>query len=120
MGNDNATLELFALQTASDAVPVDEVIRLLANVHARNAVVYLHDHPAATLDELADALTAAAASADETIATPSDRDRVLIRLHHDILPRLADLDFIEFDSETNTVTETRIPDAVVAALGIDE
>lgn len=120
MGNDTATLDLFALRTQSEEIPVDEVVRVLGNFHARNTIVYLHDHPTATLDELADALTAAAASADETIATTSDRDRILIRLHHDILPRLADLEFIVFDSETTIVTETRIPDPVVAALGIDD
>jgi hypothetical protein len=119
MGNDTAPLELLALQTAADEIPVDEVIRLLGNVHARNAIVYLHDHPGASLDELADALTAAAASADETIATPTDRERILIRLYHDVLPRLDDLEFIAFDSETNTVTETRIPDPVIACLGIE-
>ncbi|WP_226482928.1 DUF7344 domain-containing protein [Natrinema amylolyticum] len=120
MGNDYVTPDLFALRSAADDVPVDDVIRLFGNVHARNALVYLHDHPTVAVDELADVLAAAAASSDETIATPSDRDRIRIRLYHVILPQLAELEFITFDSETNTVTETSIPDAVTTALGFDD
>ncbi|WP_222919034.1 hypothetical protein [Natrinema sp. SYSU A 869] len=120
MGNDHVTPDLFALRTAADDVPVDHVIRLLGKYHARNAIVTLHDHQTVTVDELADVLVAAAASSDETIATPSDRDRIRIRLYHVILPQLDELGFISFDSETNTVTETSIPGAVTAALGIDD
>ncbi|AFO58220.1 hypothetical protein [Natrinema sp. J7-2] len=120
MGNDHVTPDLFALRTAADDVPIDDVIRLLGTFHARNALIYLSDHSTVTVDELADVLAAAAASTDETIATPSDRDRIRLRLYHAVLPRLADLEFITFDTETNTVTETSIPDAVTAALRVDD
>lgn len=35
--------------------------------------------------------------------TADDRDRVLITLHHKILPRLADTSVIDFDARTDTV-----------------
>lgn len=119
MGNDHFTPDLFALHEAAGEIPVDDVIRLFGNRHARNAVVYLHDHQTATLEELADALAAAAASTDETIATPSDRERIRIRLYHVTLPQLDELGFVTFDSEANAVTETTIPDPVIDYLGID-
>lgn len=120
MGSDHFTFDLFALRGAAGEIPVDDVIRLFGDRHARNAVVYLHDHPTSTLEELADTLAAAAASSDETIAGPSDRERIRVRLYHEILPRLEDLGFVAFDRETNTVTETTIPPAVRDSLGIED
>ncbi|SEQ24376.1 DUF7344 domain-containing protein [Natrinema salaciae] len=120
MGNKQFTPDLVALRAAAGRLPVDDVIRLFGNYHARNAVIYLHDHPTATLDELADALAAAAASTDETIATPSDRERIRIRLYHVILPQLEELGIVSFDSEANAVTETTIPAAIREYLRIDD
>lgn len=119
MGSDHFVPDLIALREATGEIPVDDVIRLFGDRHARNALIYLHDHPTATLGELADALAAAAASSDETIAAPSERERIRVRLYHEILPRLDDLGFVAFDWETNAVTETTIPPAVSNSLGIE-
>lgn len=120
MGNDHFTPDLLALQAAADEIPVDDVIRLLGDRDARNAVVYLRDHRTATLEELADVLAAVAAGSDGRIAEQSDRERIRIRLYHVILPQLDELGFIAFDSERNTVSETTIPEPVTDYLGIDD
>ncbi|PCR90157.1 DUF7344 domain-containing protein [Natrinema ejinorense] len=120
MGNDHNMPDISALQSATSEIPVDDVIRTLGDRHARNAIIYLHDHPRATFDELADVLAASEASDDDTISTPADRERIRIQLYHAILPRLAEVGFVRFDSETNTVTDTTIPKPVVDALGIGD
>lgn len=120
MADERFEPDLLALESAAAEVPVDDVIRLLGEPTARTALVYCYDQRTPTLEELADAVAGAAACADETIATPADRDRIRIRLYHSILPRLNDLEFVAVDYEANTVTETTIPDPVVAYLGIEE
>jgi len=120
MGDESFEPDLRALRAAADEVPFDDVVRLLGDRHTRTVLVSLHDNPAPTLEELADVVTANAASETGAIAAPSDRDRIQLRLYHSILPRLAELGFIAFDTETKTVTETDIPDAVSDALGVTD
>ncbi|ELZ23924.1 DUF7344 domain-containing protein [Natrinema limicola] len=117
MGDESFEPDLRALRAAADELPFDDVVRLLGDRHARPVLVYLHDHPAPTLEELADVVAAADASETGTIAAPSDRDRIRLRLYHSILPRLEDLGFITFDTAAKTVTDTDIPESVSAALG---
>jgi len=120
MGNEQFEPDLRALRAAADELPFDDVVRLLGNRHARSVLVYLHDTPTPTLEELADVVAAKDASETGAIATPSDRDRIQLQLYHAILPRLEELEFVAFDTETKAVTETDIPDAVSDALGIPD
>ncbi|WP_408958899.1 hypothetical protein [Natrinema sp. 74] len=108
----------FALRAAAGELPIDDVLRLLTDRHARYAIVYLHDHSTATLEELADVVTAKDASVEETIATPSDREPIRTRLYHVTLPRLEALGFIAFDTETKGVSDADIPTAVTDAMGV--
>ena len=120
MSDEQFEPDLRALRVAADEFPFDDVVRLLGDCHTRSVLVYLHDSPAPSLEELADVVAAAAASETGTIAAPSDRDRIRLRLYHSILPRLEDLGFITFDTAAKTVTDTDIPEAVSAALGVTD
>jgi hypothetical protein len=120
MADEHFEPNLLALQAAAGEVPVDDVIRLLSTRAARDALVYLHDRSTATLEELADVVVGAAASADGSIAGPADRERVRVRLYHTILPWSDDLGFVAFDSDAAIVTETDVPGPVVEYLGIGE
>ncbi|MFA9415471.1 hypothetical protein [Natrinema sp. HArc-T2] len=120
MGDEQFEPDLRALRAATDEFPFDDVVRLLGDCHARSVLVSLHDNPTPTLEELADVVTATAASETGTIAAPSDRDQIRLRLYHSILPQLEDLGFITFDTAAKTVTDTDIPEAVSAALGVSD
>lgn len=120
MGKKRIEPDLVTLQAAADELPVDRVVRLLADPAARYAIVLLHDEPTRTLEELADVVTGKTASVEGTIATPADRDRVRIRLYHVILPRLDTLGFAAFDADAKAVTDADIPDAVTDALGVTD
>jgi len=120
MGDEQFEPDLRALHAAADELPLDDVVRLLGNPHTRSVLVSLHDNPAATLEELADIVAAKDASETGTITAPSDRHRIRLWLYHSILPRLEDLGFIAFDTETKAVTDTDIPDAVSDALGVTD
>ncbi|WP_254763740.1 DUF7344 domain-containing protein [Natrinema marinum] len=110
----------FVLRAAAGELPVDDVLRLLTDRYARYAIVYLHDHPTVTLEELADVVVATDASVRGSIAEPSDRDPIRTQLYHVILPRLEALGFVAFDAEANAVTDAEIPTAVTDALGVTE
>lgn len=120
MGDHEFEPDPFALEAAAGELPVDDVFRLLADRHARYALIYLHDNPTSTIEELADVLAAKDASVRATIATPADRNPIRIRLYHSILPRIDALGFIAFDAETNAVTGADIPTAVTDAMGVTE
>ncbi|MFD1564721.1 hypothetical protein ACFR99_14360 [Haloarchaeobius amylolyticus] len=120
MGDEQFDPNLRALHAAADDFPFDDIVRLLGDRHTRYVLVSLHDDPTPTLEELADVVAATDASETGTIAAPSDRDRIRLWLYHAILPRLADLGFIAFDSDAKAVTDTDIPAAVSDALGVTD
>ena len=120
MGDEQFEPDLRPLRDAADELPFDDVVRLLGDRNTRVVLVSLHDHPTPTLEELADVVAATEASETATIAEPADRDRIRLRLYHAILPRLDELGFIAFDPETTAVTDTDVPDAVSAALGVTD
>ncbi|WP_226041039.1 hypothetical protein [Natrinema sp. DC36] len=120
MGDHEFELDPFALDAAAGELPVDDVFQLLADRHARYALLYLYDNPTPTIEELADVLAAKDASVQATIARPADRNPIRIRLYHAILPRIDALGFITFDAETNAVTDADIPTAVIDAMGVTD
>ncbi|MDS0474482.1 hypothetical protein [Natrinema sp. 1APR25-10V2] len=120
MGDERFAPDPFALRAAAGELPVDDVFRLLTDRHARYAIVYLHDHSTATLEELADIVTATDASVEGTLAGPADRDPIRTRLYHLTLPRLEELGFVAFDAERKVVTDADIPTAVTDAMGVTD
>lgn len=99
-----------------DEQAVDELFRLLSDRYVRHTLFYLSSNSTTSLDELADVIAGLEATAQETIVTPVDRDRIRIRLYHVVLPRLDEAEYIHFDSTDHTVERASIPSLVSTLL----
>lgn len=111
------------LSALADAVPehdVDDLLGLLSTREIRITLAYLYDHPNATVDELAAAVTGTAAAEDGRIGGEPEYERAHVYLHHSILPRLQDHGLIAFDPTAGTVEEVDVPPAVYEFLGVGE
>lgn len=117
MTEDRIALE--ELLDLADERTLDEVFGALADPIARHAVAHLHDHPRTTIDRLAEVVSARDATATHTVATPEDRDRIRVTLHHVTLPKLDEYGYVDFDPETGTVVRTGIPRVAYEILGIE-
>jgi len=75
---------------------IDDVFDLLANDCRCRVCLFLRraDVEVATLSDLVDALASE--------ATPEERDRLAINLHHRHLPKLDDAGIVDYDSRSNT------------------
>ncbi|WP_254862234.1 DUF7344 domain-containing protein [Halovivax gelatinilyticus] len=97
----------------------DEVFDILSNRYGRYALYYLAHEPRSTLAEITDFVTGFWAMESASIATPSTRERVQIQLYHVVLPKLDDIDYIDFDVETLTIRKADVHPAVNTMLGIE-
>ena len=89
---------------AADGRPSEVAFGVLPNRRRSRLVGALAcREPDVSLEALASAVAARESS------TPSDAlvREVAISLHHVHLPRLADADVVDYDTETNTVTDVR-------------
>ncbi|MDG5817977.1 hypothetical protein [Natronococcus sp. A-GB7] len=112
--------DLSALADAVSEHDVDELLGLLSTREVRITLAYLYDHPNATVDELAAAITGSVAAEDGRIGGESEYERAYIYLHHSVLPRLQDHGLIGFDPVDGTVEEVDVPPAVYDVLGVGE
>lgn len=82
-------------QKSTRAETIDELLSLLANSHCRATLDYFQDssEDTATVETLATELSSDA----------GDHEHVAVRLHHDVLPRLAAADVVTYDGSTGTV-----------------
>jgi hypothetical protein len=79
---------------------LDALFEILADDQRRHILTYLEerDEDVAAFSELIDHV------ADERVGDPTDdHERVAVRLHHAHLPKLADLDLVEYDARSETV-----------------
>lgn len=101
-----------AIDEASNRV-LDQTFDLLRNQRRRHVLETLYATTEKTLstDEIVDRVLARAPDA-------TDRDRVLVRLHHQTLPRLADTGVVDFDPRTDEVRYrgTELVDGLLAVL----
>lgn len=106
---------------ASDAEPwsADEIFGLCSNRDARIALVYLSDRETATIEELATVIAGQSAVEKGGVEGKERHDHARIVLHHAVLPRLADHDILEYDSEEGEVRDVDVPDIVATVLRID-
>lgn len=97
----------------SDSLTSDQ-IRLLADPRNRAVVTTLHeaDEPL-HVDELTERLVDSDVGVVSAAEYEDRIERELISLHHDRLPKLAAANLIEYDPETNLVTERSSPTADV-------
>lgn len=99
---------------------LDEIFSLLSNRYVRYTLLSLSDEPTTTFEQLTDAVVGMEAAERDAIASPTDRERIRIRLYHVTLPKLEAADYVDFDTEEETVRRTRAPPAVDSLLGFDE
>lgn len=85
-----------------DASTLDWVFNVLADDRRRSVVGALatESDNVASIDDLADHLLAYDRTAD-------DRERMMVTLHHDTLPRLEDAGLVDLDRRTDTVRYRR-------------
>ncbi|NHN61086.1 MULTISPECIES: hypothetical protein [Halorussus] len=83
---------------AADDCTLNRAFDLLRDQRRRHALktLYATDETVLSIDGLADRVL-------DRDPDAVDRDTVLVGLHHDTLPRLADAGVVDFDSRTETV-----------------
>lgn len=118
MRDDKPWFDLAALQELEGEAPLDEIFEVLSDQLSRFALYYLAETDAATLDEVAEAVTGFEAQASERIATPADKEDARIQLYHRVLPKLDARGFVEFDVDELTVTLAEPPEELLAPDGI--
>ncbi|WP_132059568.1 DUF7344 domain-containing protein [Halorussus amylolyticus] len=101
-----------------DAAMVDAAFGALADVERRHALYYLRVEETTTLGELATVVTGWLRAREDgaSAATPEDRRRTIVGLHHTHLPMLADAGFVRYDPDSGEVALADIPDFLDTAL----
>jgi hypothetical protein len=79
----------------------DQLFSLLANRHRRTLLRQLREMDATNLNELVDVLIEAESVHEE--AYGKDRERIAVELHHVHLPKLSQVDVIEYDTQTHQI-----------------
>ncbi|MFP8958121.1 hypothetical protein ACLI4Y_15470 [Natrialbaceae archaeon A-CW3] len=113
-------VDLDTLQTLERNLPLDDIFEMLSNDCARYTLYCLDDQPTVALEQLADVIAGMRATATDTVTTPSDHERIRVRLYHVTLPKLESLGFIEYDVDTRMVTRVNVPPDVYDLLEIDQ
>jgi len=99
---DSGKLSLPDLKTPEDP-DWEPVSVLLVHPRRQTVISLLTDHQRITVAELVDELL----TRGESTQTCADAEqRLMLTLHHVALPKLADIDLIEYDTESQTVTRT--------------
>lgn len=98
------TALLDVLDAAEGERSLDTAFRLLSDAHVRYVLYYLSDRSSASLDELAGVVAGLEATERRSVATRTDHERIRIRLHHAVLPKLEENGVVEFDPGEETVT----------------
>lgn len=94
--------------TGSNALS-DEELRLLADCRVRYTLEFVQTVSTTTIEDIADYVTGREAAATDQVYTSRDRDRIVITLHHDVLPRLDDHGFLSFDHEAGRIRDVSVP-----------
>lgn len=94
----------------------DDLYRAVSNRDRTYALAYLLEHESATLDELADVVTAWSNVPAGTPATRTERDRRRTQLHHRHLPILERAGLVRYDAGAKEVVLLTVPQAVVDLL----
>ncbi len=95
--------------SASDSsrVGIDETFETLKNSRRRTVLSYLRNHDgSATMRELADFVTADENDIDIEAITSSQRKRVYVSLYQFHLPKMAEMDIINYDKNRGSVSLT--------------
>lgn len=104
--------------TISDGgkVAIDDVLGILANANRRAVFYYLREHEVASVEELAHHIAAQCEASTSEESRDSEVEHVTLDLVHNTLPKLADSQFIEYDSRSQTVRYSQPPALLEAVL----
>lgn len=92
-----------------DPDALDRALAVLVDRRVRYVLSYLAENETTTVEDLADVVAGREAVAAGTIVSPTDHDRIRLRLHHSVLPRLDEAEYVDFEPETGTVTRLERP-----------
>lgn len=94
----------------------DALFRVLSHRRRRRILWFLLERPETTVGELADILVGWELADEDGTADPDKHRRVLVALHHNHLPMLAESDLVEYDTETGTVRFSSPPEPVTVLI----
>ena len=87
------------------ALSIDEELQLLSHDRRRRAIEYVEAAPGPVdIDELAAHVAAETAEKTEEELTEDEKRRMLIELHHNHLPKLADHGILTYDQASGTIS----------------
>lgn len=93
---------------ATEAPTLETTLRLLSDPRRRSVVAVLSDRdPPIALPELATAVASRETESESNDHSAETLEAVSTELHHDHLPRLDDVDIIDYDPEASAVTAAR-------------
>lgn len=97
---------------------VDATFAALSDARCRHVFYYLRERESATLDELATVLAGWLNAREDgaRVATPDDRERVQVGLHHGQLPNLSAAGFVRYDPDSGEVALADLPEFVEVAI----
>lgn len=106
MTDDTGGIGVSAINKSSP-LSINETFEILKNDRRRMVLSYLRTNDgAATLKELADYVTAEENNVDISSITSSQRKRVYVGLYQFHLPKMSDMNIIEYDKNRGTVSLT--------------
>jgi hypothetical protein len=91
-----------------DVPAADDLFSVLAHEDRRRLLWFLLERPEATVEELADVLVGWRLRDDEFVGE-SERRSVLVSLHHQHLPMLADSGLVAYDADSGSVAFSSPP-----------
>jgi hypothetical protein len=93
-----------AKEEVESSLPLDQVFEILKNKRRRETLHYLRDNDGqATLSDLAEHIAAIENDTTVKLITSSQRKRVYVGLYQCHLPKMDDMDVIDFDQNRGTI-----------------
>lgn len=99
-----------------DATQLDVAFGILQNERRRRVLRYLRDHPTTTQGDLAEHVAAIENGVPPGSLTSTQRKRVYVSLYQSHLPKLDDVDAIDYDPNRGTVARTPVTDEFLSYL----
>lgn len=95
------------------------VLDAVTDEYSQYSLYVLAHDPHTTLSDLADVVTGFEAMRSGRIATPTEHERVRVRLYHAVLPKFDAIEYVDFDPESERIEPARRHAAVNSMLGLD-
>lgn len=85
------------------------VLQALGHQHRRHALYHLQEQETASIDELAQYIERVQTS-QTPHQLPTEQREIRLQLHHTHLPKLTDAHLVDYDTRTNVVSYSAVPD----------